>query len=118
MKLIALFTQVLTFLSGLKAHAAELQAALDTANGVVTDIKGKLDANQLEHADLIARAEAAEAKATELATDSAAIDAKAAEVAAAINDHPETPTVDATTLAVTDAPAAPVAPVAPAPAAE
>lgn len=100
-KLIALFTQVLAFLANLKSHAVQIQADLDAANALVTDMKGKLDAEQLSHAALIARATTAEAHAADLDDKAAQLDVQANELANAINDHPDAPNVNPVTLAVT-----------------
>lgn len=98
-KLLALFTQVLAFLANLKSHAVQLQTDLDAANALVTDMKGKLDAEQLSHAALIARATTAEAHASDLDDKAAQLDIQANELANAINDHPDAPNVNPVTLA-------------------
>lgn len=98
-KLLALFTQVLAYLSGLKAHAVQLQTDLDAANALVTDMKGKLDAENLTHAALLQRATTAEAHAADLDDKAAQLDLQANELANAINDHPDVTNVNPVTLA-------------------
>lgn len=105
-KLLSLIVLAISVLASHKTQISDLTQAVADRDALLTDMKAKLDAENGEHAALIARAEAAEKETADLKAAGVEVDAKASELAVALNAEPAAPTVDPATFAVTaDAPA-------------
>lgn len=100
MSLLDIILKAIAYIANLKTHQSTLTDSLASANLLIGDLRSKLDGENTVHSALIDRANRAEARVASLEATSAQLDTQSAALAEAINDHPETPTVDPVTLEV------------------
>ncbi len=108
-KLVAIIIQAIAVVFGLRTHVAELNAENESLRAQIAadaaalkDLQDKIDQDQPIHDALkaaadaaTARAETAEANAADLKAQEAEAISKADELAAAINEHEDTPNITA-----------------------
>lgn len=103
-KLFAIISLAIAVIAGFKEAISKHRSESDEKDKLITDLRNKLEEEQVDDKELIDRATAAEARALDLERNSEALDVEAEKLAKVLNEEPAVPTVNPETFAVESGP--------------